>query len=79
MNLAVVAALAGVIAALAPWAARFYEEALVQPLMYMLAIGFLIQGLSVVHQAYLRKFLRLKRLAVIQIAAALAARGESRG
>ena len=71
MNLLVVTALAVVMAALAPWAAGFYEEPIVQPLVYVLAIGFFIQGSSVVHQAYLQKFLRLKRLAVIQITAAV--------
>ncbi|MFQ5851436.1 MAG: lipopolysaccharide biosynthesis protein [Candidatus Binatia bacterium] len=71
MNLLIVASLAVMMAALAPWAVGFYGEPTVQPLIYVLASAFFIKSCSLIHRAYLQKFVRFKRLAIIQVASAM--------
>jgi PST family polysaccharide transporter len=55
------------VAALSPWIATFYQEPKLQPITLALASLFLFDGLSVQHQALLRRQMQFSVLAKIQI------------
>jgi len=72
VNLTLGAALALVIAGAAPLLARFYGDPRLEAITAVSAIGFLLSGLTIQHQALLRRQMRFTSLAVVEIAAMLA-------
>ena len=56
-----------IVAAMSPWIATFYQEPKLQPITLALASLFLFDGLSVQHQALLRRQMQFGVLAKIQI------------
>ena len=55
--------------AVAPYVARFYERPELTMVTQVIAIGFFLSGLTVQHQAILRRQMRFQALAVIEIGA----------
>lgn len=53
--------------AVAPWAARFYHDPRIVGIMQVLALTFLLTGLTVQHQALLTRQMRFQALAVIDV------------
>jgi O-antigen/teichoic acid export membrane protein len=72
VNLTVGVVLALVIAAVAPALARFYGDTRLTAITDVSAIGFLLGGLTIQHEALLRRQMRFTSLAVVEIAAMLA-------
>lgn len=64
--------LALLIACSAPMIAWFYHEPRLQPVTLAMAIPFVFSGLSIQHQALLRRQMRFRALAVIQVTSLLA-------
>jgi O-antigen/teichoic acid export membrane protein len=67
INMAISVAIMLVTIALAPAIAWFYKEPRLIEITLVLAIGFIFGGLSVQHQALLRRQMRFKDLAIIEI------------
>ncbi len=68
MNLVAVALFAIMMILISGPAASFYDQPVVQPLLITLSGAFFIRGLVAVHEAYMRKRMRFRRLQVINIA-----------
>jgi PST family polysaccharide transporter len=77
LNLALSAAVMLVVAALAPGIAWFYKEPRLTLIALALAATFLIGGLTFQHRALLRRQLRFRDLAVIEVVAMIAGIGTS--
>jgi O-antigen/teichoic acid export membrane protein len=67
INVAVSALSTLVVAGLAPAVARFYHNPRITNIALLLSITFLISGLTVQHQALLKRQMRFKALAVIEV------------
>lgn len=63
--------LAGAAYVAAPLIARFYDESRLVLITRVLGLGFVLQSLCLVHEAWLRKHLRFKTLTQIRIGASL--------
>jgi PST family polysaccharide transporter len=72
VNLTVGVVLAAVIAGVAPLLARFYGDPRLAAITAVSALGFLLGGLTIQHEALLRRQMRFTSLAVVEIAAMLA-------
>lgn len=66
-NIVMAIATAGVLIAIAPAVARFYKEPQVVSIMMVLAIPFVISGVSIVHNALLRRQMAFRTLAMIEL------------
>ncbi|HEV3467910.1 MAG TPA: lipopolysaccharide biosynthesis protein [Pyrinomonadaceae bacterium] len=75
VNVAVSVALAGATAALAPAVAWFYGQPQLVGITLAFAAGFTVSGLSVQHEALLKRQMRFKALAAIELGAMLAGIG----
>ncbi len=75
INTAVGVALAAAFAALAPLLARFYHQPVLFPMALLLSVKFLFEGISVQHQAILRRQMRFGPLALVDVAALATASG----
>ena len=71
VNLAIGVVLALVIAGAAPLLARFYGDPRLAAITAVSALGFLLGGLTIQHEALLRRQMRFTSLAVVEIAAML--------
>ncbi len=69
INLAVGCLVALIIAGLAPAVAAFYKEPRLEGITFALAINFVFGGLTVQHQALLRRQMQFTRLAKIEVVA----------
>lgn len=67
-NIGMAIATAGVLIAIAPAVAAFYKEPQVVDIMMVLAIPFVISGISIVHNAMLRRQMAFRTLAMIELA-----------
>lgn len=72
LNQTIALALAGVTALLAQPLAWFYGQPSLVPVVLILAVGFVVSGLGVQHDALLRRAMRFKQLAVLEVASTLA-------
>jgi len=72
VNLTIGVILALVLAAAAPGLARFYGDSRLTVIADVLAIGFLLGGLTNQHEALLRRQMRFTSLAIVEIVAMLA-------
>jgi len=64
-NAAATIALAIILGAMAPFAARFYHEPIVEYVIYLSLVGFVIGGLSLQHRALMGRDLRFGSVAMI--------------
>ena len=71
LNQAVALALAGLTALLAQPLAWFYGQPSLVPVVVLLAVGFVVSGVGVQHDALLRRAMRFKALAVLEVASTL--------
>jgi len=62
-------AIAAIVAALSPLIAKFYGEPRLVPITLALCLSFVFSGLTIQHQALLRRAMRLKAISVIQVSA----------
>ncbi len=69
VNISVLSVLGGVLVLTAPLTARFYSDLRLVPVIVVLAIAFVLNGLSVIHEALLRRHLLFPSLGIAQIAA----------
>jgi O-antigen/teichoic acid export membrane protein len=67
INLGVSASCALVLAALSPIIARFYHDSRVTPIMLVLSTTFLVGGFRVQHLALLKRQMRFKAIAMIEV------------
>ena len=67
VNLVVSCLVAGIVALLAPAIANFYDEPRLQAITLVLAINFVFGGLTVQHQALLRRQMQFTSLAKIEV------------
>ncbi len=61
--------IAAIVAALSPVIAAFYREQRLIPITLALCLSFIFSGLTIQHQALLRRAMRLKAISIIQVAA----------
>jgi PST family polysaccharide transporter len=69
LNIAVGLFLTLLFLVIAPLIARFYDEPLLTPLTMLISLNFLIGSFGVVHNSRLKKGLRFKRLAIVELIA----------
>jgi PST family polysaccharide transporter len=67
INLGVSASCALILAALSPLIARFYHDSQITPIMLVLSTTFLIGGFRVQHLALLKRQMRFKAIAIIEV------------
>ncbi|MEO0477631.1 MAG: lipopolysaccharide biosynthesis protein, partial [Planctomycetota bacterium] len=79
INVGISLLVAGLFAGLSPLIAAFYDEPRVIAITIVMSLSFIVAGLSSQHMAILRRHMRYKTLAWIQIAAMLASIGVAIG
>jgi PST family polysaccharide transporter len=70
LNLALGCLLAGILVAMSPWVAAFYGEPKLGPITRALALTFVLGGLTLQHQALLRRQMRFPALVTLEIVSA---------